>query len=103
MLGSDVVYSEEAVLDLMETLVELCGRQSTIILAGELRNGILLFSCLFLLLIQSLMLATPVTDAILEYFLEAATKDFIVGRIDQEQWHPDYSSPRIVMYVLTKK
>ncbi|XP_073046572.1 uncharacterized protein [Primulina eburnea] len=80
VLGSDVVYGEEAVLDLMETLVELCGRQTTIILAGELRN-----------------------DAILEYFLEAATKDFIVGRIDQEQWHPDYSSPRVVMYVLTKK
>lgn len=39
MLGSDVVYSEGAVIDLMATLVELCGTQTTIILAGELRNG----------------------------------------------------------------
>ena len=39
VLGSDVIYSEEAVIDLIETLVELCGPQTTIILAGELRNG----------------------------------------------------------------
>lgn len=39
VLGSDVIYSEEAVIDLIETLVQLCGPQTTIILAGELRNG----------------------------------------------------------------
>ncbi|KAK4424999.1 UPF0665 family protein C23 [Sesamum alatum] len=80
VLGSDVVYSEGAVLDLMETLVGLCGKQTTIILAGELRN-----------------------DAILEYFLEAAMKEFIVGRVDQDQWHPDYRSSRVAIYVLVKK
>ncbi|KAL3829208.1 hypothetical protein ACJIZ3_018010 [Penstemon smallii] len=80
VVGSDVVYSEGAVVDLMETLVELCGKQTTIILAGELRN-----------------------DAILEYFLEAATKEFVVGRVDQEQFHPDYCSSRVVIYVLVKK
>lgn len=80
VLGSDVIYSEEAVMDLLETLVDLCGRETTIILAGELRN-----------------------DAILEYFLEAATKEFIVGRVDQNQWHPDYRSLRVVIYVLVKR
>ncbi|KAL7145514.1 hypothetical protein ABFS83_07G089400 [Erythranthe nasuta] len=80
VVGSDVVYSEGAVTDLIETLVELCGKQTTVILAGELRN-----------------------DAILEYFLEAAMKEFIVGRIDQKQWHPDYCSSRVVIYVLVKK
>ncbi|XP_057773371.1 uncharacterized protein LOC130992651 isoform X2 [Salvia miltiorrhiza] len=80
VLGSDVVYSEGAVTDLMETLVELCGEQTTVILAGELRN-----------------------DAILEYFLEAASKEFIVGRVDKEQWHPDYCSSRVAIYVLVKK
>ncbi|KAL0456341.1 UNVERIFIED_CONTAM: protein N-lysine methyltransferase METTL21A [Sesamum latifolium] len=80
VLGSDVVYSEGAVLDLMETLVGLCGKQTTIILAGELRN-----------------------DAILEYFLEAAMQEFIVGRVDQDQWHPDYCSSRVAIYVLVKK
>lgn len=40
MIGSDVVYSEGAVVDLIETLVELCGKQTTVVLAGELRNGI---------------------------------------------------------------
>jgi len=39
VLGSDVVYSEGAVVDLLDTLVQLCGAQTTIFLAGELRNG----------------------------------------------------------------
>lgn len=80
VLGSDVIYSEGAVTDLLKTLLGLCGDQTTIILAGELRN-----------------------DAILEYFLEAAMEEFIIGRIDHKQWHPDYSSQRVVMYVLVKK
>lgn len=39
VFGSDVVYSEGAVKDLMVTLVELCGKETTVVLAGELRNG----------------------------------------------------------------
>lgn len=39
VLGSDVIYSEGAVADLLATLMQLCGAQTTIILAGELRNG----------------------------------------------------------------
>ncbi|XP_027155730.1 protein N-lysine methyltransferase METTL21A-like [Coffea eugenioides] len=80
VLGSDVIYSEEAVMDLLATLLDLCGTHTTVILAGELRN-----------------------DAILEYFLEAALKDFIVGCINQEQWHPDYRSQRVVIYIMVKK
>ncbi|KAG5227478.1 protein N-lysine methyltransferase [Salix suchowensis] len=80
VLGSDVVYSEGAVVDLLDTLVQLCGAQTTIFLAGELRN-----------------------DAVLEYFFDAAMKEFIVGRVEQTQWHPDYCSPRVAMYVLVKK
>ena len=46
VLGSDVVYSEDAVVDLLETLGQLSGPTTTIFLAGELRNGkgIALFS-----------------------------------------------------------
>lgn len=80
IFGSDVVYSEGAVLDLMETLLGLCGTETTVILAGELRN-----------------------DAVLEYFLEAVTKEFVVGRIDQQLWHHDYRSSRVAIYVLAKK
>ncbi|XP_010536413.1 PREDICTED: protein N-lysine methyltransferase METTL21A [Tarenaya hassleriana] len=80
VLGSDVIYSEEAVEHLLETLLGLCGRQTTIFLAGELRN-----------------------DAVLEHFLASALKDFAVGRVDQTQWHPDYRSRRVVIYVLVKK
>lgn len=80
VLGSDVIYSEGAVADLLDTLRELCGSQTTIFLAGELRN-----------------------DAILEYFLEAALKDFVIGRVAQSHWHPDYRSSRVVLYVLVKK
>lgn len=39
VLGSDVIYSEGAVGDLLDTLLQLCGTQTTIFLAGELRNG----------------------------------------------------------------
>ncbi|CAK7338651.1 unnamed protein product [Dovyalis caffra] len=80
VLGSDVVYSEGAVVDLLDTLVQLCGAQTTIFLSGELRN-----------------------DAVLEYFLDAAMKDFVVGRVEQTQWHPDYCSRRVAMYVMVKK
>lgn len=105
VLGSDVIYSEGAVMDLLATLLDLSGTQTTVILAGELRNGIdfrnyLIFrwsedryyiSCDFL-----------VADAILEYFLQAAAEDFTIGRVDQKQWHPDCCSPRVVIYVLVK-
>ncbi|KAF3670216.1 putative cinnamate beta-D-glucosyltransferase-like [Capsicum annuum] len=80
VLGSDVIYSEGAVMDLLATLLDLSGTQTTVILAGELRN-----------------------DAILEYFLQAAAEDFTIGRVDQKQWHPDCCSPRVVIYVLVKK
>ncbi|CAG7903550.1 unnamed protein product [Brassica rapa] len=39
VLGSDVIYSEEAVHHLIQTLVQLCGDQTTIFLSGELRNA----------------------------------------------------------------
>ncbi|XP_075660412.1 uncharacterized protein LOC142630316 isoform X2 [Castanea sativa] len=80
VLGSDVIYNEEAVMDLVATLLQLSGSETTIFLAGELRN-----------------------DTILEYFLEVAMKYFIVGRVDQPQWHPDYCSSRVVLYILVKK
>ncbi|KAJ7975489.1 Protein N-lysine methyltransferase [Quillaja saponaria] len=80
VLGSDVIYSEGAVVDLLATLEKLSGSKTTILLAGELRN-----------------------DAILEYFLERAMKDFVIGRVDQTLWHPDYCSSRVVLYVLERK
>ncbi|KAK9714273.1 hypothetical protein RND81_06G083400 [Saponaria officinalis] len=80
VLGSDVVYSEEAVGDLLATLQQLCGKHTTIILAGELRN-----------------------DAILEYFLEAAMEGFVVGQVDQSEFHPEFRSHRVVVYILVKK
>ncbi|XP_043694744.1 protein N-lysine methyltransferase METTL21A isoform X2 [Telopea speciosissima] len=40
VFGSDVIYSEGAVTDLLETLKKLCGIHTTVILAGELRNGV---------------------------------------------------------------
>ncbi|GAB2293205.1 hypothetical protein Dimus_027413 [Dionaea muscipula] len=39
VLGSDVIYSEAAIGDLLGTLGELCGMHTTVFLAGELRNG----------------------------------------------------------------
>lgn len=80
VIGSDVIYSEAAVRELLETLLELSGTRTTIILAGELRN-----------------------DAILQYFLELALKDFNIGRVDESDCHPDYCSQRVVIYVLAKK
>ncbi|KAK3128140.1 hypothetical protein QOZ80_6BG0457500 [Eleusine coracana subsp. coracana] len=80
VLGSDVIYNEEAVDDLLLTLKQLSGQHTTILLAGELRN-----------------------DAVLECFLEAAMDDFIVGCIDKDQWHPDFRSNRVALFILAKK
>lgn len=44
-----------------------------------------------------------ITDAVLEYFLEVAMNDFVIGRVDQIYWHPDYHSHRVVMYILVRK
>uniref|UniRef100_A0A0E0L6P7 Uncharacterized protein n=1 Tax=Oryza punctata TaxID=4537 RepID=A0A0E0L6P7_ORYPU len=80
VLGSDVIYSEEAVDDLLLTLNHLSAPHTTIILAAELRN-----------------------DAVLECFLEAAMADFQVGCIEQQQWHPDFRSTRVALFILLKK
>ncbi|CAN1159300.1 Protein N-lysine methyltransferase METTL21A [Linum perenne] len=80
VVGSDVVYSEGAVGDLIDTLLKLCGTKTTVFIAGELRN-----------------------DAVLEFFLEEAMKEFEVGRVEQSEWHPDYNSPRVVLYVMVRK
>ena len=50
MLGSDVIYNEEAVDDLLATLNQLSGKHTTILLAGELRNVRLLFHVLCFIL-----------------------------------------------------
>ncbi|KMZ63247.1 S-adenosylmethionine-dependent methyltransferase domain-containingprotein [Zostera marina] len=80
ILGSDVIYSEAAVSELVSTLTQLSGRETTIFLAGELRN-----------------------DAVLEYFLDVAMEFFQIGHVDQTQWHPDYCSRRVAIFVLVKK
>ncbi|KAK8945504.1 hypothetical protein KSP40_PGU009478 [Platanthera guangdongensis] len=80
VIGSDVIYSEDGVRDLIQTLRQLSGTHTTIFLAGELRN-----------------------DAVLECFLEAAMEVFQIGYIDQAQWHPEYRSQRVVLFVLVKK
>ncbi|KAL6606554.1 hypothetical protein ACP70R_042207 [Stipagrostis hirtigluma subsp. patula] len=80
VLGSDVIYNEEAVDDLLVTLNQLSGQHTTILLAGELRN-----------------------DAVVECFLEAAMEDFDVGCIEQGQWHPDFCSNRVALFILVKK
>ncbi|MCL7046137.1 hypothetical protein MKW94_021969 [Papaver nudicaule] len=80
VLASDVIYSEGAVTDLLVTLRQLCGSQTTIFLTGELRN-----------------------DAVIEYFLELAMEEFVIGRVDQTNWHPDFRSSRVMMLVLVKK
>ncbi|KAM3196969.1 hypothetical protein ACQJBY_072573 [Aegilops geniculata] len=80
VLGSDVVYSEEAVGDLLATLTRLAGPRTTVLLAGELRN-----------------------DVVVECFLEAAMAEFDIGCIEQEQWHPDFRTNRVAIFVLLKK
>lgn len=113
VLGSDVIYSEEAVHHLVKTLLQLCGDKTTIFLSGELRNGESFILSLLLLITlynkntMSNILLDPFfffwSDAVLEYFLESALKDFAIGRVEQTQWHPDYRSRRVVLYILEKK
>lgn len=80
VLGSDVVYNEDVVPDLITTIQSLCGSHTIIFISGELRN-----------------------DVVLEYFLECALKSFIVGYIEQRIWHPEYRSRRVAIFMMTKK
>ncbi|XP_057543126.1 uncharacterized protein LOC130821393 isoform X2 [Amaranthus tricolor] len=80
VLGSDVIYNEDAVRDLLSTLQQLCGTHTTVIVSGELRN-----------------------DSVLEYFLEAAMENFSIGQVDQLEFHSEYRSNRVVIYILVKK
>lgn len=50
-----------------------------------------------------ILLLTSVADVVLEYFLEAALEEFVIGLVDQAQWHPEYCSHRVAMFVLVKK
>lgn len=63
----------------------------------------IIFIFTFILFPCSCQVHISMADAILEYFLEVAVKDFVVGRVDQTQWHPDYCSNRVVLYVMVKK
>ncbi|XP_044961545.1 EEF1A lysine methyltransferase 3 isoform X1 [Hordeum vulgare subsp. vulgare] len=81
VLGSDVVYSEEAVGDLVATLTRLAGPGTTVLLAGELRN-----------------------DVVVECFLEAAmAAGFEIGCVEQDQWHPDFRTNRVAVFILVNK
>lgn len=42
-------------------------------------------------------------DVVLNYFLEAAMEEFTIGCVDQTQWHPDYRSHRVALFILVKK
>ena len=45
----------------------------------------------------------PTTDVVLECFLEAALEHFVIGCIEQEQWHPDFRTNRVAIFILVKK
>lgn len=80
VIASDVVYNEDVVPDLIDTLRALCGSHTTIFLSGELRN-----------------------DAVLEAFFDAALVDFVVGRIPETDWHPEFRTPRVALYAMCSK
>ncbi|KAL3689152.1 hypothetical protein R1sor_015461 [Riccia sorocarpa] len=75
VIASDVVYNENVVPDLVDTLRTLCGSHTTVFLSGELRN-----------------------ETVLEAFYDAAVVDFVVGRVPQTDWHPEFRSPRVAIY-----
>ncbi|KAI3982803.1 hypothetical protein MKX01_010286 [Papaver californicum] len=39
---------------------------------------------------------------VIEYFLEMAMEEFVIGRVHQTNWHPDYCSSRVMIVVLVK-
>jgi hypothetical protein len=43
------------------------------------------------------------TDVVVECFLEVALEEFTIGCIDRQQWHPDFMSHRVALFVLVKK
>lgn len=107
VLGSDVIYSQTAVTELVSTLTQLSGLETTIFLAEELRNGdfrLKTFSCNYSFLKMIYLLIFNLhADAVLEYFLDVAKENFQIGHVDQTHWHPDYCTRRVAMFVLVKK
>ncbi|KAJ7517357.1 hypothetical protein O6H91_21G020500 [Diphasiastrum complanatum] len=77
VFASDVVYNEDVVPELLSSIRGLCSPQTTVLIAGELRN-----------------------DSVLERFLELALKDFQIGRIQETSWHPSYRSQRVAIFVM---
>lgn len=45
----------------------------------------------------------PCTDAVMELFFKTALDDFLVGRLQESDLHPDYCSLRVAVYVLVRK
>lgn len=89
----------------------MCGSLSMVILAAELRNGMSHNVMFFFFLPVEFTLLNVKNchcifmhgaDAVLEYFLEASLKDFLVWRVPQSQWHPDFQSQRVAVYIMTK-
>ncbi|GJP64167.1 hypothetical protein CLOP_g21184 [Closterium sp. NIES-67] len=80
VLASDVVFSEEGVELLMLALRQLTCANTTVLIAGELRN-----------------------DEVLQFFLEQAQPLFTVGRLPDAHLHPDFISRRVVVYCLARR
>ncbi|GJP47958.1 hypothetical protein CLOM_g7125 [Closterium sp. NIES-68] len=80
VLASDVVFSEEGVELLMLALRQLTRANTTVLIAGELRN-----------------------DEVLQFFLEQAQPLFTVGRLPDAHLHPDFISRRVVVYCLARR
>jgi hypothetical protein len=102
VLASDVVYNEKAIDELLYTLMCICSGSTVVILSGELRNGMKAPFVNLIFFYIDVGLHNNV-DAILELFLESALKDFHIWRVPQTQWHPDFSSQRVVLYVMKKR
>ncbi|KAH8932128.1 hypothetical protein BDL97_19G056900 [Sphagnum fallax] len=45
----------------------------------------------------------PDFDAVLECFFTCALVDFVVGRVRESDWHPDFQSSRVAVYVLSRR
>eukprot|EP00252_Welwitschia_mirabilis_P000241 TRINITY_DN1023_c0_g1_i2.p1 TRINITY_DN1023_c0_g1~~TRINITY_DN1023_c0_g1_i2.p1 ORF type:complete len:264 (+),score=50.08 TRINITY_DN1023_c0_g1_i2:177-968(+) len=75
VFGSDVIYNEEAVHDLIHTIQNLCGIHTVAL----------------------------IDDIVLEYFLDHALKAFDIACIEPSIWHPDYRSYRTAIFMMSRK
>lgn len=75
VLAADVIWLEELVAPLVETLTSVCSEHSLLLLSFQMR-----------------------TERTAKMFFSLMSQHFVVNKVPETDYHPDYTAPRISIY-----